>query len=147
MLKLLVILVKLSASLALLYYSVASGFPIFLFVSLVWCGWLWLIVPYSKWRRLATLGLGLIALGWWFCSSVANYFLMRVETDHFGNSGWANMSHTSSWVGLGLAVAGIVVLAFADYLRPPKSVQASGPRDDIESDEDHTWPPAPKQSQ
>lgn len=140
---------KLLVGLASLHLSSYLGFPIILYICLGWCGWLWFVVPGWRSHLLATLGLGLTALSWWVGTSLWQYFARKVEGSHFSAEGtyWAGLATLTGQVGLGLSVAGILLLAYVDYQRVPKLKPKPNPdlSTEAEAEQSHVWPPAPKQ--
>jgi hypothetical protein len=140
---------KLLAALIVLYVSGVYRIPVIVVIAFGWSAWIWFVGRGWRVRLVATLGFGLIALGWWFCFSLWGFFAQKSDASHTSTNarywgGWASMSF---WEGFGMSLAGVMLLICADYLRSPRQKQASELKTKVEADQSHVWPPAPKQPQ
>jgi hypothetical protein len=148
MLQPLLSIIKLLIAMIVAGLSYFYRLPMIVFVALGWWLWLWFVMSERKVRRLAALGFGLAALGW-TVSLFERGFMLKVEGSHFPASSdhWMNLAHISFRGGIGLMMAGLILLAYVDYNRLPKPRPKPELADGVKADQDRVWPPAPKQPQ
>ena len=149
MLKLVVSGIKLLAAVALLFISGMYHFPAIWLIIPLWYTWVLFASRDRRKRFIATFGAGMTAAGYWCETSLWHYFATRVEMSHVRADGdyWSGMAFASEQVATVLTLSGLLVLAYADYLRPLKLDAAADTSSVEDTDKRQIWPPAPKQPQ
>ncbi len=149
MLQLFVLGVKIITVLVILYISGTYHLPLLLFVVPAWYVWLFLVSPETRKRLIATAGFILMVIGCWCETLLWHYFAMRIEMSHFSEDGryWAGLGVASQRIGIVLTFGGLLMLAYADYLRPSKLKKIATISGGEDTDENQVWPPAPKHPQ
>jgi hypothetical protein len=139
-------LAKMMALLLFLYTACDYGYPVAVCVVPIWGIWLWVAAPSRKARVLSALGLGLTALGWWAATLLWSHFARGLEGTHFSQDRgyWIVLMRASENLSTILVLAGIMLLAWADCLRPNKPQPALETSSEALPDQSHVWPPAPK---
>jgi hypothetical protein len=138
---------KMLAVLVVLLIFGTYHFPVLLFVIPLWYVWLLAVLPDRRKRIIATSGFGLTVIGYWCDISLWHYFASRVEMSHLSEDGryWAGMAVASQEVANVLILSGLLVFAYADYLRSPKLKQAVDKgSSEKDTNTSQVWPPAPK---
>ena len=122
-------------------------FPVGFLLAPGW--WFWICFTGHKWKEriLATFGLGVAAFGWWGCYLIEGYMIHIEEGGHFDNNYWGAMRMATEQVGEELYGLGLMLLAFADYLRTSKRKSFTCVTKEDVIDKSPVWPPPPKQPQ
>lgn len=132
--------------LIMLYVSGTYHLPMILLAIPVWYVWLLRVSSKPTKCLLPTAGFVLMAIGYWCETSLWHYFATRVEMSHVRADGdyWSGMAVVSEQVATVLTLSGLLVLAYADYLRSSKPKQVANVSNEKDTNTSQVWPPTPK---